>query len=126
VNHVEGFGKVTRTFMHALAFCALAATTTLIGCTTGEGDTCQLDRDCSDGLVCCPAGLPRGTCEKPESDACLGKEPGADLDASLDASLGDDAGESGDDAGESTMDATMSMVDSSTPQDDAGSDNDGG
>jgi hypothetical protein len=36
------------------------------GCSGGEGDVCQLESDCNDGLMCCKASramTERGTCE---------------------------------------------------------------
>jgi hypothetical protein len=46
--------------------CALAAVA-LAACTQGEGETCQRDRDCDDGLVCVIAtGSPRSVCRSPE------------------------------------------------------------
>jgi hypothetical protein len=53
------------------------------GCKQGEGDRCQLDSDCEDGLVCCvdakdPTGRnqggickPAGKCEETPADAGL-------------------------------------------------------
>jgi hypothetical protein len=35
----------------------------LAACTRGEGESCQIDKDCEDALVCCIAqGAARGTC----------------------------------------------------------------
>jgi len=44
---------------------AFVSALTVGSCSAGEGDACQIASDCTDGLVCCPAGLEgndRGTC----------------------------------------------------------------
>lgn len=36
---------------------------TAAACKQSEGDPCQVDSDCDDGLICCPAlQTPRGQC----------------------------------------------------------------
>ena len=38
----------------------------LAGCSQDEGEPCQLDRDCADGLICdIGRGSSRGTCQDP-------------------------------------------------------------
>jgi hypothetical protein len=44
-------------------------------CKRGEGDSCQIDTDCDDGLVCCKATTAaRGTCAASQS-ACGATNP---------------------------------------------------
>lgn len=46
--------------------CALVAVV-LLACSQGEGETCQTDRDCDDGLLCVKAASsPRSVCRSPE------------------------------------------------------------
>jgi hypothetical protein len=72
----------------------LALASTLVACMQDEGQTCQVDPDCSSGLVCfrCP-GSARGTCQVKTDMACgnndagsnpedAGKEPAADTNMS--------------------------------------------
>lgn len=41
---------------------------TLLACTQAEGDTCQVNRDCEDGLVCRrEAAADRGVCVREDS-----------------------------------------------------------
>jgi hypothetical protein len=40
---------------------------TLLACSQGEGESCQANRDCEDGLFCVlAANSPRGVCRSPE------------------------------------------------------------
>lgn len=89
--------------------CALAAGL-LFACSQDEGDPCQADRDCDDGLICrIAAGSERGTCADPNADVIDmdgGMAPDArepelpDDDAGLEPPADEDAGESAsDDAG---------------------------
>jgi hypothetical protein len=73
----------------------LAVVSTLVACTQGEGQTCQVDPDCSSGLVClrCP-GSARGACHVKTEIACGNKDAGSTPE--------DDAGN------ESAADASMS------------------
>jgi len=83
-----------------------------VGCTQGEGEVCQSDRDCDDGLVCTPDEDDRGFCQDPDdvdktppemdaSEAPLDPDPDASLDASTDAGPDGSAFDAGpdDDAG---------------------------
>jgi hypothetical protein len=69
----------------------------LAGCSQAEGDACQVDRDCDDGLVCQVSGS-RGTCEQPEMDAGADDagididEPSFEDDAGFDPATDEDAG----------------------------------
>jgi len=47
----------------ALVFVMCLAAGSLVACTRGEGESCQIVSDCDDGLVCCIAPrAARGTC----------------------------------------------------------------
>ena len=49
----------------------LASFGALAGCSQGEGETCQVDRDCSSDFVCCrPGETSRGKCYVEGSEAC--------------------------------------------------------
>jgi hypothetical protein len=51
------------------------------GCTQGDGDACQIDSDCSSGLVCSRTGAnERGRCEDANTSAVT---PVVDLDAAI-------------------------------------------
>jgi hypothetical protein len=51
------------------------------GCTQGDGDACQIDTDCSSGLVCRRTGAnERGRCEEANTSAVT---PVDDLDAAI-------------------------------------------
>jgi hypothetical protein len=53
----------------------------LAGCTQGEGDPCQIDSDCSSGLVCrSSGGNERGRCERADTSPAT---PVDDLDAAV-------------------------------------------
>jgi hypothetical protein len=62
-----------------IAPCAAA---TLLACTQAEGDTCQVNRDCEDGLVCRrEAAADRGVCVRQEAidDDMQGSEEDPEL-----------------------------------------------
>jgi hypothetical protein len=65
-----------------------------VGCKQGEGERCELNSDCADGLECDREGV------SGEASICVvpggGQEP--------DASVEDDAGTTGDDAGTDAAD----------------------
>jgi hypothetical protein len=84
----------------SLVLCALA----LGGCARGENDSCQLNGDCDDGLICVRArGSERGTCEDPD-EIENAEDAGAIPDAAALPPIGeDDAGAS--DAGAVDTDA---------------------
>jgi hypothetical protein len=44
------------TVLFAIVFSVLAASAALVSCKQDEGERCQLDSDCADGLVCGSAG----------------------------------------------------------------------
>jgi len=51
------------------------------GCTQGDGDACQINSDCSSGLVCSKTGAnERGRCEDANTSAVT---PVDDLDAAI-------------------------------------------
>lgn len=43
--------------------CSLLA----FGCSQDEGESCQTNRDCADGLICAQFDGPHSTCMKPEN-----------------------------------------------------------
>lgn len=90
--------RVTTSVLFVVAAFALAA------CTQDSGESCQVDRDCGDGLVC-DRGLSaeRGTCIDPDDiDAGPGGSGGA---GGAGGAGGTDAsGMSTDDAGASDAD----------------------
>jgi hypothetical protein len=43
-------------FVIALVFSAIAAATALTSCKQGEGERCQVNSDCDDGLICGSSG----------------------------------------------------------------------
>lgn len=60
----------------------LAVGLTLSACEQGEGQPCQVESDCSSGLVCClGAAATRGTCGNVEDDGCGDNEPEPTPDA---------------------------------------------
>ena len=84
-----------RTFVFIFIMTSLAA------CTQGEGEVCQSDRDCDDGLVCTLDEDDRGFCQDPDDvevtppdnnagEGALDPDPDAGADASVDG--GGDAG----------------------------------
>jgi hypothetical protein len=73
------------------SFLMLAALS-LAACSQSKGDPCQVNGDCSSGLLCCAGDSPRGVCT--QGPAC----PGAVRDASTSEP---DASSDGEDAGES-------------------------
>ena len=84
-----------------LALCAasLALISLLAACSAGEGESCQNDRDCDDGLVCGQFDGPHSTCMKPDdSPPDEMKDNGDEFpfdggdDSTTDASTDDDAG----------------------------------
>ena len=59
--------------------CALAGTLVLCaGCSQGEGDRCEIDSDCSSGLVCSPTGSPHNGVCRPTSSPGSGGSTGQD------------------------------------------------
>lgn len=102
--------------MRMRLFLVLVASVLLVACTQSEGEVCQSDRDCDDGLVCTPDEDDRGFCQDPAdvdktppaedaSEPDLRPDPDASMDGAVDAGkdAGDDAGFDGgpsdDDAG---------------------------
>jgi hypothetical protein len=73
----------------------------LAGCTQGRGETCQVDRDCSSGLICCrvamvdasmdmaPSMTVRGSCYAKDDKACglAGQVNTPRLDGGADAQM---------------------------------------
>lgn len=89
---------------------SLALSLGLAACSQDEGETCQVTRDCADGLTCVRArGSERGTCEDPaniedDDGSGTGNEGDAaalpdDLDAAISGD-GDGDGDTGDGDGD--------------------------
>jgi hypothetical protein len=102
--------------MRTLMFISIVGL--LSACKQGEGEVCQSNRDCDDGLICTNEENDRGFCQDPDDvdmtpdaevsgespldpddagmdaggDASLDASVDASLDASLDAAADDDAG----------------------------------
>lgn len=83
-----------RRFTSSIAILGL--TLALSSCKQGEGERCQIDDDCEDGLVCNPAGTER-ECQQaggpvidaaPTPDAPPAVDAG-DIDAAPDADVAD-------------------------------------
>jgi hypothetical protein len=93
----------------------------LLACTQGEGETCQNNRDCDDGLVCVEtAGSDRSVCRSPEDieldagdvDAAEPELPDEDAGDEPDRpDASDDAGGAPVDAGDAAVDAGEQPVD---------------
>jgi hypothetical protein len=113
---------------------ALAAAFTALGCVQQEGEVCDVDPECAEGLVCCgrphicagattPARRGRGLCtpsaecDPEEVPICLdaGGVDGGAVDGSVDGSV-----DAGDDAG--AMDAGPEDAGQDSGPMDAGSD----
>ena len=59
--------------------CAFAGTLGLLaGCSQGEGDRCEVDSDCSSGLICSPTGSPHNGVCRPISNPGAGGSTGQD------------------------------------------------
>ena len=107
-----------------LITCALLVSSALAACTHSEGEVCQSDRDCDDGLVCTPDEFERGFCQDPDDvdktppevdagEPDLGPDPDMDAGNETGGASGS-AGGAGGSAGSDAMDA------SSPPDEDAG------
>jgi hypothetical protein len=59
-------------------YIALFLVASLAGCKQGEGDRCQLDSDCEDGLRCCydPARITKGGVCRAEGQCDLSRQDG--------------------------------------------------
>ena len=71
----------------AIAFAFVAFSAAMVSCKQGEGDRCQINEDCEDGLVCGSSGGSGGTLTCREAtpivrDAAIDATP---VDAGLDA-----------------------------------------
>ncbi len=54
-----------RTF---LSFFAMFILGSHLACDQGEGDRCEINKDCADDMICCiPAGTLEGTCQYEEN-----------------------------------------------------------
>jgi hypothetical protein len=73
--------------------CGLLFACVLTGCKQDEGERCQLDSDCSDGLLCCfgpgETKLTGGRC-LPENRCVARPQDGAVEDGSLEPDIGPD------------------------------------
>jgi hypothetical protein len=69
--------RITSLFLLSLATVSLS----FVGaCSRSEGDSCEIDGDCDDGLVCCKATTAaRGTCAASQS-ACGATTPDSSED----------------------------------------------
>lgn len=75
-------------------FALIACLSLMAACTQSEGEACQVNSDCEDGLTCLVSG-PRGTCVSgPMEDA--GTTDIADATVSPEASVRDGATDSTD------------------------------
>jgi hypothetical protein len=93
----------------------------LLACSQGEGETCQSDRDCDDGLKCVLAARSdRSVCRSPEDveldagdvDAAEPELPDEDAGDEPDPpDASDDAGAAPIDAGDAAVDAGEQPVD---------------
>jgi hypothetical protein len=75
----------------AWLFALLLIASLTTGCKQGEGDRCQLDSDCEDGLLCCidPARLNEGGVCRPEGKCDLTRRDGG-TDGAVDVGPDDD------------------------------------
>jgi len=73
--------------MKQVVLVALFVVVALAACKQGLGDRCQVNSDCSDGLICSAA---TGTCESPTSTGIDASVPGQ-VDAGIDAHVFMDA-----------------------------------
>jgi hypothetical protein len=101
-------GILKRVRMSRVVTLCLASFATF-ACSQGEGETCQVNRDCSTGLLCCREGSAvRGVCTMPtEGVACT-------------------VAATTTDAGSATRRDASSDANMSVPADAAGGSNDGG
>ena len=68
-------------FRNLFAWCFVAASL-LCACKRAEGESCQDNTDCDDGLVCCIAeSAARGTCAATLDECTQTNESGSDDDA---------------------------------------------
>jgi hypothetical protein len=77
----------------------LASFGVLAACRQGDNETCQVNSDCEDGLVCCRGAGPRGSCHTPKSAACGNAsvtDAGSERDADADMSMPSDAASQSD------------------------------
>ena len=70
--------------------CALPLAWCISACSQGEGEPCQIESDCSSGLVCCAGDSTRGVCR----DSCPGNSGGNERDGG-EAGDGENAGRGG-------------------------------
>ena len=86
--------------LHRYVFIACLVGLVLPACTQDDGEACQVDSDCADGLVCAIAGSLRGTClppdDLPPEDDTADSGPG---DATVDEDVTVRDGAADDDAG---------------------------
>jgi hypothetical protein len=82
--------------------CCMLGLLLIAGCSQDDGQECQLDSDCSSGLVCDRAKLSeRGVCRDPKT-LNTSKDAGAKSDAAEPHLSDEDSGApAGDDAGSS-------------------------
>ncbi|MCS6797419.1 MAG: hypothetical protein NZ898_02620 [Myxococcota bacterium] len=104
-------GRVLRGCRHGWA---VVFVTTAMACTGAEGDSCELQSDCSDGLVCCKASVAltaRGVCaSRCETSGTDAGASDAGTDGTMRDAATDDAraADAGTDTGEaSSPDAAM-------------------
>ena len=118
--------------LHRSAF--IACLLLLAACSQSEGESCQVNSDCDDGLSCLVTGL-RGTCVSEIAEDSGAPEPGNEMvspDASVRDGSADDAATDASDDGSVEADAAAdSSVDPETdaaldPEGDAALDDDAG
>jgi len=61
----------------SLAFALVGTLVLCVGCSQGEGDRCQIDSDCSSGLIC-RGGPKNGVCRASTSNPGTGGSTGQD------------------------------------------------
>ena len=86
----------------------------LTGCVGNEGDQCQEEDDCNDGLMCCKLGggglAGRGTCEPATECVATGRDAGPGVDAGPEGDAGGDGGTECDPALVQVIDGGMGPV----------------
>lgn len=73
-----------------VSFVALVLALSVFGCKQGEGETCQIDTDCKDGLDCVLENT-NFVCRKPGGGSDIDAGPDFDATPTPDASIAPDA-----------------------------------
>jgi hypothetical protein len=69
-----------RTWSGLISFFALLATLSLAGCKQGDGENCQIDSDCEDGLECVQEGESRMVCRSTDIEDPVDAAPTPDAE----------------------------------------------